>query len=145
MMKFRIISGIVFISSLMMGQSNVGTTSAAFLDIGVGARSLSMGGAFTSVANDATALYWNPAGITSIKRPTTHFYYAPWFVDIDFTHGSAVIPMGRSGTLGLSLTSVNMDEMKVRTIKEPEGTGELFEVSNLALATSYARKLSEVK
>jgi len=36
-----------------------------------------------------------------------------------------------------------MDEMRVRTIKEPEGTGELFQVSNLALATSYARKLTD--
>lgn len=142
MKQLRNIS-ILILSSILVGQSNVGTTSASFLDIGVGARSLSMGGAFTSVANDATALYWNPAGITSITRPTSHFYYAPWFVDIDFTHGSAVIPMGRAGTLGLSLTSVNMEEMKVRTIKEPDGTGELFEVSNLALATSYARRLTD--
>jgi len=133
----------LLLSTLLVGQSNVGTTAASFLDIGIGARSLAMGGAFTAVANDATALYWNPAGITNILQPTAHFYYAPWFVDIDFTHGAAVVPLGRMGTLGLSITSVTMGEMKVRTLQVPEGTGELFEVSNLALATTYARKLTD--
>jgi long-subunit fatty acid transport protein len=33
--------------------------------------------------------------------------------------------------------------MKVRTLQDPEGTGELFEVSNLALATTYAKKLTD--
>ena len=134
---------ILTLSTLLVGQSNVGTTAASFLDIGIGARSLSMGGAFTAVANDATALYWNPAGIANIQRPATHFYYTPWFVGIDFTHSAAVIPMGRAGAIGLSITSTSMDEMKVRTIQAPEGTGELFEVSNLALATSYAKKLTD--
>lgn len=129
--------------AMLLGQSNVGTTSASFLDIGIGARSLSMGGAFTSIADDASALYWNPAGITNIKKPQGHFFYAPWFVDIDFAHGSAVIPLGRSGTLGFAITSVTMGEMKVRTISDPEGTGELFEVSNFAMASSYARKLTD--
>ncbi len=64
-------------------------------------------------------------------------------MDIDFTHGAAVVPLGRMGTIGLSITSVTMGEMKVRTLQVPEGTGELFEVSNLALATTYARKLTD--
>ena len=38
------------------------------LGLGVGARSISMGGAFTGLADDASALYWNPAGITQLER-----------------------------------------------------------------------------
>jgi hypothetical protein len=143
MKKFRTNMMTLLLSTLLVGQSNVGTTAASFLEIGIGARSLAMGGAFTAVADDATALYWNPAGRTNILRPAAHFYYAPWFVDIDFTHGAAVVPLGRMGTIGLSITSVTMGEMKVRTLQVPEGTGELFEVSNLALATTYARKLTD--
>lgn len=135
--------GLGIFTTLLFGQSNVGTTAASFLDIGIGARSLGMGSAFTSVADDVSALYWNPAGITGVSQPSTHFYYAPWFVGIDFTHGAAVVPLGRMGAIGLSITSVSMDEMKVRTEKVPEGTGELFEVSNLALSTSYAKKLTD--
>jgi len=43
--------------------SNVATTCAPFLEIGVGARAIGMGGAFVATANDVSALYWNPAGI----------------------------------------------------------------------------------
>lgn len=37
-------------------------------DFGVGARAMGMGGAFTGVSDDSTALYWNPAGLSRIKR-----------------------------------------------------------------------------
>ena len=39
-----------------------------FLSYGAGARSLAMGGAFVSIADDATATYWNPAGMSQITR-----------------------------------------------------------------------------
>ncbi|MDI6757525.1 MAG: PorV/PorQ family protein [Endomicrobiia bacterium] len=47
---------------------DAGTTSAAFLKIGAGARASSMAGAFSSVADDATAIYWNPAGLMFVPR-----------------------------------------------------------------------------
>ena len=46
---------------------SAGSTSASFLKIGVGARSVSMAGAFTAVAGDPYSIYWNPAGLFSLK------------------------------------------------------------------------------
>ena len=60
---------LIIISSLINAQSNVATTSAAFLEIGPGARSIGMGSAFVSVADDASSIYWNPAGIVNINKP----------------------------------------------------------------------------
>ena len=139
---------IAFCSTCLYGQitgsvSNVGTTAASFLDIGVGARSISMGGAFVALADDPTALYWNPAGTVNIDKPTAHFFHSPWLADIRFNHSALVMPFGSSGTFSFFITSVTMDEMKVRTIKIPEGTGEYFSVSNVALAGSYARRLTD--
>ncbi|MBU4443884.1 UPF0164 family protein, partial [bacterium] len=48
------------------GIAKVGTTAAQFLKIPIGTRAMGMGSAFVSVANDATALYWNPAGIAEM-------------------------------------------------------------------------------
>ncbi|MCB0259296.1 MAG: hypothetical protein KDE62_06190, partial [Calditrichaeota bacterium] len=39
--------------------SKRGSTAASFLEIGVGARALAMGGAFTALADDPSTLYWN--------------------------------------------------------------------------------------
>ena len=48
--------------------SKTGTTAAKFLSIGIGPRANAMGGAFTSIANDASALYWNPAGVAELEK-----------------------------------------------------------------------------
>ncbi|MDE2491099.1 MAG: PorV/PorQ family protein [Elusimicrobia bacterium] len=46
--------------------------TAAFLNIGVGARYLAQGGSGTALADDASALYWNPAGLAALdKREAT--------------------------------------------------------------------------
>ena len=58
----------ITISSLTNAQSNIATTSAAFLEIGPGARSLGMGSAYVSVADDASSIYWNPAGIVNVNK-----------------------------------------------------------------------------
>ncbi len=148
MIRYTKIAIVVFSFSLSYGQitgsvSNVATTAASFLDIGIGARSLSMGGAFVAIADDPTALYWNPAGIVSIESPMAHFYHSPWIADVQFNHSAVVVPLNRSSSFGFFITSVTMDEMQVRTVKSPQGTGEYFSVSNVALAGSYARRLTD--
>ena len=126
-------------------QNNVATTSAAFLEIGAGARSLAMGGAYVSVADDANSLYWNPAGMTNSVRPQIQTYYAPWLVETQFYYGSSVVPVGQLGKIGFSYTAVTMDEMMVRTVEDPEPDeyGQKFDAGNLALGVAYAKKLTD--
>jgi len=52
-------------AALAAAEDPVGT--AALFDVGMGARALGMGGAFVAVANDANALYYNPAGLALIE------------------------------------------------------------------------------
>tara|TARA_Y100001970_G_C14233457_1_gene860263 strand:- start:46 stop:1092 length:1047 start_codon:yes stop_codon:yes gene_type:complete len=136
---------IVFMFSLINGQTNVGTTSASFLEIGAGARSLAMGGAYVSLANDVSALYWNPAGIASVSRPSIQLYHAPWLVETDYYHGGSVVPMGGAGALGFSYTVITMKEMLVRTVRnpEPDEYGEKFDAGSLAMGIAYAKNLTD--
>jgi len=123
--------------------SNVGTTAAPFLQIGVGARAIGMGGAFVSTADDITAIYWNPAGIGRLGRPELLFVHTNWIADINFDYAAAVIPLGRFGTVGASITSLSMEEMKVRTIGLPEGTGEFFNAGDISLGLSYGFNITD--
>ena len=132
-----------FLLTVIMAQSNVATTSGSFLEIGAGARSLSMGSAFVAVSNDVSALYWNPAGIVELDRPSMHVYHSPWLVETNYYHGGAVVPMGNLGSMGISYSGVTMEEMMVRTVGSPEGTGEKFSVSNVALGLAYAKRLTD--
>ena len=63
-----------------------GTTAAKFLSIGVGSKAVSMGGAFTSIADDATAMYWNPAGLSYFNTRELYFNHSDWIADISFDY-----------------------------------------------------------
>jgi hypothetical protein len=125
------------------GVSKVGTTAAAFLEIGPGAAAIGTGGAFTGRANDATSLYWNAAGIAGFYQNELDVVHTNWIAETSYNYAALVIPMGNAGSLGLSFTSLATGDMKVTTVEMPEGTGEYFNASDIAIGLSYGRKLTE--
>ena len=136
-------------SSVALGQglandvSKSGTAVATFLEIPIGAQAIGMGGAFVSYANDATALYWNPAGIAMLTQNSFTASHTNWIADTKYDFGGIVLPFGSFGTLGFSVTSLSMADMKVRTVDQPEGTGEYFSAGDIAVGASYARQLTD--
>ena len=74
-----------FLCNLLMAKLLIryGTTTANFLEIGVGSRATSMGDAYVAVANDVSSIYWNPAGLSNVSRSSALFSIQPWLVDID--------------------------------------------------------------
>ena len=150
-MKKKVIVTFVclFCTNLLFGQlfnnnvSKVGTVAAPFLEIPVGARAVAMGGAFVGVANDATALYWNVAGIVEQENKEVIGIHTRWIAETSFDFGGLILPLGTTGTLGLSFTSLSMEDMKVRTEDRPEGTGEYFSANDINVGLSYAFRLTE--
>jgi hypothetical protein len=103
-----------------------------------------MGGSYVAVVNDVSSIYWNPAGLTGVKpHGAVGFVHANWLAGLDFNFAAVVIQMGQVGVLGISVTSLSMPDMEVRTEFEPEGTGEFFSAMDLALGLSYARSITD--
>ena len=119
-----------------------GTAAAEFLSIPVGARATAMGNAYSASVDDATAMYWNPAGLTGITGVSLAAEYAEWLVGIDFNYVALVVPT-RAGTFGLAITSLQAPDMEVTTVEEQNGTGETFDAASYAVAASYARALTD--
>jgi hypothetical protein len=130
-------------AQFVVNVSKVGTTAAPFLEIDVGPRAIGMGGAFVAVANDATALYWNTAGLSRLAKNQMIFLHTAWIADINFDFVGGAFPLGHFGAVGFSITSLTTNEMKVRTIDEPEGTGERFSVGDIAIGIAYAKNLTD--
>jgi len=129
-----------------LGAQNVnktGTTAAGFLKIGAGARAVSMGGAFVSLADDASAMYWNPSGIVQLKRSELLVNRTRWIADIAFTYLGYVQPIPGVGTVGLQVTAMTMEDMEVTRYGFEEGTGETFKAGSYALGLTYARALTD--
>lgn len=136
---------ILFANSSVVCQtsSNVGTVAAPFLEIEVGARAVGMGGAFVAIANDASAIYWNPAGLSGLNKIEALLSHNNWLVGTYFDFAGLVYPLGKAGTIALSITSYSTEDMEVRTVQYPDGTGEKFSYGDLATGVSYAKNLTE--
>jgi long-subunit fatty acid transport protein len=126
----------------VLGAQRAGTATAQFLKIGVGARATAMGDAFVAIANDASALYWNPAGISQFQTDEIMVSHTNWFVDIQHQFLGAVYHLSSNDAVGVSVTSLHMDDMQITTEFAPNGTGNYFSFGDLACGITYSRKLT---
>src|SRR5436190_674695 len=92
-----------------LGGQRAGTSSATFLRIGVGARAVGMGETFVAVANDPSAIFWNPAGLASLQRRELAISHVEWPADIHYEHLTLILPSRRlGGPIAMELGSVRI-------------------------------------
>lgn len=110
-----------------------GTSGAQFLGVGVGGRAMGMGGAYVSVSDDPTALYWNPAGLTRIAGHEVTVSHLSWLSDASYQYASYARELGTNGAVGLAIEqgSVAWDNT---------GAGD-FEVGDFAGVVGYGRRI----
>jgi hypothetical protein len=83
-----------------------------FISIGVGGRALGLGSAYVALANDVTAGYWNPAGLSKIDYPQFILMHDEQFGSlVNHDYGAAAIPLGRTASLGISVIRVGVDDI----------------------------------
>lgn len=137
----------LLLPGLAVGQEfqKVGTVGAQFLKIGYGARAAGMGGAYTAVADDASAIFWNPAGIARLVDNVLSFNHVAWPAEIAMTQAAYVWSFDwLPGTLAVSARSLYMDEQPVRTVLDDRGeSGEFFDAGDVAFGLTYARSLTD--
>ena len=126
----------------VLGAQRAGTSTAVFLKIGVGARATAMGESFVAIANDASALFYNPAGITQFPETQVVLSHANWIADIKHQFLGVAYHLSPDDAVGISITSLHTDDMPVTTEVQPKGTGDYFRYGDLALGVTYARKMT---
>ena len=126
-----------------LGGQRAGTSSGAFLKIGVGARAVGMGEAFVAVANDPSTIVWNPAGLASILRKEVQFSHAAWPADISYDMLVCVLPSRRLG--GSLAFQVGMLGTRIDETDEyhPYGTGTTFTYSDFVAGVAYGRRWTD--
>ena len=114
-----------------------GTTTAQFLQLGVGGRAVAMGEAYTAVASGASALYWNPAGLSEVAAHDATFMHADYYGLSTYDYGAYDHKLGEAGAVGLGV-----QYFTVKPLNETDETGiELgsFQPYDLAVTAGYAR------
>jgi len=138
------------------GVRKSGLTGAAFLKIGVGARPVALGSAYTTVTGDVNQLFWNPAGITlSDGASQVTLFHNEWIAELGHDAIGFTRDMGDIGTLGigivtLGLSGIDSDRDAVPQfvldtgVFEPNDTetSGAYDYRDLAIGISWARNVS---
>lgn len=148
--------GVIVLGMCAAAAAYAGTDPSAFLNAGVGARALGMGGAFVSVSDDPTAMYWNPAGLGKINRISVtamgqSMASTDWetlkdiapgyqFIGITFPLNTFTFPglNNESNTFGVGMISTSLDDIPYTSV-DANGviTRDTFEDSEKAYYISY--------
>jgi len=142
---------VIFISFLLLvlsaihlpwcqaSSEDVGTCGAQFLKIGVGGRAMAMGGAFVGLSDDASGIYWNPAGLANMNKTEALFMHLVWFQDISYEYFACAKPDGKSGTTGLGIGYLHMGKLQGRD-QEGNPTSD-FTSSDMLITISHGHNL----
>jgi len=155
-MMNRLIKTVICLTLLtapwLLAQEDAGQ-AGAFLNYGIGGRALGMGRAFTAVADDASALYWNPAGLVGSKRFEMSSMYTNLYYDSQFAHMGLVLPrplnapknpvlnflLGPSSAIGLGWVGLSMIDFEQRSAYGNYVSD--FDMQENALLFGWAREL----
>lgn len=124
-------------------QTKTGTTIGAFLLIEPSARITGMGNAGVTMDAGIQGAYYNPAAIGQIDRYALMFSHSAWLADINYNYAAAALPVRQVGTLFASLTSLASGDILVRTVDQPQGTGEFYHVTDVAVGLGWGMRLSD--
>ena len=144
--------------------ASTGKYSGEFMSIGVGGRALGLGSAYTALANDVTAGYWNPAGLSSIMYPQISLMHDERFAGlVNYDYGAVAFPLGAVSTIAISAIRLGVDNIPDTRQAGVDANGNAlppdqwqnfayldrnrityFNSAQWAIYFSYAKKINEV-
>ncbi len=138
--------GLAFITIMVTfravnAQSGDGGTASLFVEGGVGARALSLGSAFVALADDPTAVYWNPAGLDYMQRKSASFYYTGIQYGINYSFFGAAYPTLSFGTFGFGWSRVGTDNVEEYSGQAVLGSSGSYSENEFYF--SYAKQIRE--
>ncbi|MES2201818.1 MAG: PorV/PorQ family protein, partial [candidate division FCPU426 bacterium] len=134
--------------ALTAGPELVGTTSAAFVKLGSGSRPASLGEAYVALADDASGISYNPAGMSQMLTSEIQATHTEWFQGLRYENMNAVFSLGDGGMVGATFNFLSIPSL-TRTEQINDGpdpalnfvaTGE-FTPYDMQAALAYSRPL----
>ncbi|HPG39007.1 MAG TPA: PorV/PorQ family protein [bacterium] len=145
----KVIISLVCIFMLLFSFAQVYAVSEAavlFLMISPGARAAGMGEAFVALADDATAVFWNPAGLAFQQGREVTLMHANWLPqfgsDLFYEFGAYRQSFEGIGTVGFNITYLNLGKQSVTLETGPEVVDE-FSSNEFAISGTFGTKLNE--
>jgi hypothetical protein len=121
-----------------------GTSAAPELLIPVGARSIAMGNATSSIVKGIDAIYWNPAGLSRTSTSAeAMFSWMSYIADININYAAVAATFEGFGSVGLALKSVGFGDIEITNEIAPDGTGQIFSPTYVVVGLTYSLLLTD--
>ncbi len=130
-----------------------GLNAAAFLKVGVGARNVGLGSASTSVTEDVSQMFWNPAGVAlKNERLQATFSYNKWIADLNHNAFGVSYKLEDIGTVGIGAIMFGVNGIPAyRDVAPPalisqqidQATSSTYDYQDLSLQATFARNFSD--
>ena len=121
-----------------------GGASGEFLLLGAGARGQALGGAYSALATDVTAMYYNPAGLAQLARPGVMFSANSYIAETNYAWAGLAFPLGGGvRSVGFSLGSFGFGNQPIYTLEAPDGDGREYSVRQTFLSATLAQNFSD--
>jgi hypothetical protein len=116
----------------------------SFLKFGMGARAVGMGEAFVAQSGEVTSAWWNPAGLSGIKRTHFSFTHNQWFQDITTEYfASAINLTGQTNVLALTVALGKVPDIEKRGEVPSSEPLAWFDAHDVVFGLSYAREIMD--
>ncbi len=121
-----------------------GVRAAEFLTIPIGARGIAMGSAYSAVADDISAIWWNPAGLGFLQQSEVMMTLVDYTLDISYSYGAFATPIADGQiVVGAFFGYLDVPNMEITTVSRPDGTGQFFNAYDLQMGGTVAFNLSD--
>ncbi len=140
---------LLMLPSLVYSQAKVGTTGLNFLELGVSARAMGMAEAFTAGVTDASAVYYNPAGLPYVYGKEVMFTHISMPAGINYEFAAMVFPMESfNGVVGIGVYSLNTGDILYTDYfylmgADNNNDKQYFSAGDFAFSVSYGRFLTD--
>ncbi|MCE5272884.1 PorV/PorQ family protein [bacterium] len=124
--------------------SFAGVRAAEFLTIPIGARGIGLGESYSALADDISAIWWNPAGLGFLKNKEVMATVVDYTLDITYSYAAFATPVSDGKVVvGGFFGYLNIPDMEITTVVNPEGTGHNFDAFDFQMGGSLAYNFSD--
>jgi hypothetical protein len=124
------------------GFKRLGASGYTFLKVSQGARAAAMGDAYAAVADDASSVFWNPAGLVYVEQREFTSTYTKWVVNSALYSGAFAMTTDM-GTFAVSFIQFKPESIEETTPFAPSGTGRNLDAGDMAIGLGYAKRLTD--
>ncbi len=134
---------LLYTVSAFAGETKRGEAGFMFLKVPMGARETSLGTTGITSSFGAGAMYWNPANVASIDRPSFSMSYVNHFAGISSNYAAVSFPMSDIGVFGLSMNYMSYGDIEKTSELSPDGNIGNYSPYEMALGVTYSKQITD--